>query len=57
MAPFGHGWGIRLMHAVLHACVPVIIQDGVRQVGECMRAFGTLSSHTHALITHACAAA
>lgn len=32
LAPYGHGWGIRLSHALLHACVPVIIQDKVHQV-------------------------
>lgn len=32
MAPYGHGWGMRLTHAIMHACIPVIIQDHVRQV-------------------------
>ncbi|GFR42337.1 hypothetical protein Agub_g3245, partial [Astrephomene gubernaculifera] len=34
LAPYGHGWGIRLTHALMHACVPVIIQDKVRQPFE-----------------------
>jgi len=34
MAPYGHGWGIRLQHAILHGCVPVIIQDHVHQPYE-----------------------
>ncbi|GIL62228.1 hypothetical protein Vafri_16503 [Volvox africanus] len=34
MAPYGHGFGIRLTHALMHACVPVIIQDKVRQPFE-----------------------
>ncbi|KXZ45845.1 hypothetical protein GPECTOR_50g639 [Gonium pectorale] len=34
LAPYGHGWGIRLTHAIMHACVPVIIQDRVRQPYE-----------------------
>ncbi|KAG2502219.1 hypothetical protein HYH03_000705 [Edaphochlamys debaryana] len=36
LAPYGHGWGIRLTHALMHACVPVIIQDRVRQPYEDM---------------------
>lgn len=31
LAPYGHGWGIRLSEVVLHGCVPVIIQDHVYQ--------------------------
>ncbi|EFJ53243.1 acetylglucosaminyltransferase [Volvox carteri f. nagariensis] len=34
LAPYGHGWGIRLIHAITHACIPVIIQDKVRQPFE-----------------------
>ncbi|KAG2439616.1 hypothetical protein HXX76_004968 [Chlamydomonas incerta] len=34
LAPYGHGWGIRLTHALMHGCVPVIIQDRVRQPWE-----------------------
>ena len=30
-APYGNGWGIRLSEAILHGCIPVIIQDGVVQ--------------------------
>jgi hypothetical protein len=31
VAPSGHGWGIRIVHAVAAGCVPVVIQDGVHQ--------------------------
>ncbi len=31
LAPAGHGWGIRIVHAMATGCVPVIIQDGVHQ--------------------------
>lgn len=34
LAPYGHGWGIRLTHALMHGCVPVIIQDHVHQPFE-----------------------
>ncbi len=29
LAPYGHGWGIRLMKLIVAGCVPVIIQVGV----------------------------
>jgi hypothetical protein len=29
LAPYGHGWGIRLMKVIVAGCVPVIIQVGV----------------------------
>ncbi len=32
LAPYGHGWGMRLSHALMHGCVPVVLQDRVRQV-------------------------
>jgi hypothetical protein len=31
LAPAGHGWGIRIVHAMATGCVPLIIQDGVHQ--------------------------
>ena len=31
LAPAGHGWGIRIVHAMASGCVPLIIQDGVHQ--------------------------
>ena len=31
LAPSGHGWGIRIVHAMAAGCVPVVIQDGVHQ--------------------------
>ena len=30
LAPTGHGFGVRLTHAMVAGCVPVVIQDGVR---------------------------
>ena len=32
LAPYGHGWGVRLGQAVAAGCVPVIVQVGRRQV-------------------------
>jgi hypothetical protein len=29
LAPYGHGWGIRLMKVIVAGCVPVIVQVGV----------------------------
>jgi hypothetical protein len=34
IAPYGHGWGIRLAIAVVHGCVPVITQDHTWQPFE-----------------------
>jgi hypothetical protein len=31
LTPAGHGWGIRIVHAMATGCVPLIIQDGVHQ--------------------------
>lgn len=31
LAPSGHGFGVRISYAMVTGCVPVIIQDGVRQ--------------------------
>jgi hypothetical protein len=31
LSPAGHGWGIRIVHAMATGCVPLIIQDGVHQ--------------------------
>jgi hypothetical protein len=31
LAPSGHGWGVRITYAMLTGCIPVVIQDGVRQ--------------------------
>lgn len=31
LAPAGHGYGNRISYAMITGCVPVIIQDGVRQ--------------------------
>jgi hypothetical protein len=31
LAPSGHGWGIRIVHAMAAGCVPLIIQDGIHQ--------------------------
>ena len=28
ISPYGYGWGLRLVIAVHHACIPVIIQVG-----------------------------
>ncbi|KAL4427766.1 hypothetical protein ABPG75_001855 [Micractinium tetrahymenae] len=34
LAPFGHGWGNRLLQAMLSGCVPVIVQEHVVQAFE-----------------------
>ncbi|GIL89474.1 hypothetical protein Vretimale_18890 [Volvox reticuliferus] len=34
IAPYGHGWGIRLVHSVHFGCIPAIIQDNVYQPFE-----------------------
>lgn len=34
LAPYGHGWSMRLSHALMHGCVPVVLQDRVRQPWE-----------------------
>ncbi|PSC75115.1 exostosin-like glycosyltransferase [Micractinium conductrix] len=34
LAPYGHGWGLRLPQAMLAGCVPVIIQEHVAQPFE-----------------------
>jgi len=31
ICPYGHGWGIRTSIAILHGCIPVILQDAVWQ--------------------------
>ncbi len=31
LTPAGHGWGIRIVHAMACGCVPLIVQDGVHQ--------------------------
>ena len=46
--PYGDGWGNRITHAMLHACVPVIVQVGggkwrVRGGGWCVCGGGILS--------------
>ena len=39
IAPYGYGWGLRLAIAVVHGCIPVIIQVG--------RLAGTASGRIH----------
>ncbi|PNH07802.1 putative glucuronosyltransferase [Tetrabaena socialis] len=34
IAPYGYGWGIRVVQSIQHGCIPVIIQDGVYQAFE-----------------------
>ena len=34
LAPYGHGWGIRLGQVMLAGCVPVIIQVGAASCGQ-----------------------
>jgi hypothetical protein len=34
LAPAGHGYGVRITHAMLTGCIPVVIQDGVRQPAD-----------------------
>lgn len=34
LAPTGGGWGLRLVEAMQNGCIPLIIQDGVRQPGD-----------------------
>jgi hypothetical protein len=31
LAPYGHGWGVRLAQYIAYGCVPVIIQQHVYQ--------------------------
>jgi len=31
LAPAGHGYGVRIIHSMLTGCIPVVIQDAVRQ--------------------------
>ncbi|PNH05261.1 putative glycosyltransferase [Tetrabaena socialis] len=34
IAPYGHGWGIRVVQAIEHGCIPLVIQDSVYQAFE-----------------------
>ena len=34
ICPYGHGWGSRLTHSMVGACIPVIIQDHVHAILE-----------------------
>ncbi|GLC68059.1 hypothetical protein PLESTF_000640400 [Pleodorina starrii] len=34
IAPYGYGWGLRLVQAIEYGCIPVIIQDRVYQAFE-----------------------
>ena len=31
LAPAGHGWGNRIVYAMVSGCIPLIIQDGIHQ--------------------------
>ncbi|KAL4444666.1 hypothetical protein ABPG77_002483 [Micractinium sp. CCAP 211/92] len=43
LAPYGHGWGIRLVQAMLTGCVPVIVQEHVVQYYEDVLPYETFS--------------
>ncbi|KAI8471154.1 MAG: exostosin family-domain-containing protein [Monoraphidium minutum] len=43
LAPYGHGWGVRLSEAVAAGCVPVIVQDGVQQPYEDLLPYAAFS--------------
>lgn len=47
LAPYGHGWGLRLVQAVQHGCIPVVVQDSVYQPYE-VRQYGCCYPATHA---------
>jgi hypothetical protein len=34
LAPAGHGYGVRITYAMITGCIPVVIQDGVRQPAD-----------------------
>jgi len=34
VTPYGYGWGLRLSIAMMHACIPIVIQDHVYQPFE-----------------------
>lgn len=34
LSPLGTGWGLRIVDAMLTGCIPVIVQDGVKQPGD-----------------------
>ena len=34
LAPAGHGYGVRIIHSMLTGCIPVVIQDAVRQPAD-----------------------
>ncbi len=46
LAPYGHGWGLRLVQAVQHGCVPVVVQDSVYQPYE-VRQYGCAVTRAH----------
>ncbi len=48
LAPYGHGWGLRLIQAVQHGCVPVVVQDSVYQPYEVRQHGSSRNTATHA---------